>query len=250
MSKGRLSGKIALITGASRGIGRAIAVEFAKEEAHVIVNYNKSEQQALELVDYLSREFSVRALSLKFDVSKRKEVVEAKKVVEQEFGRIDVLVNNAGINRPNDFDKITDEEWDEVLAVNLKGPFIVSQVFAELIPDGGSIINISSVSGQYGGPRTTHYAVSKAGLIALTHNMSIFFAKRNIRVNCVAPGIIETDMAKAAVWLGVTDKMLLKRLGVPQEVAKVVVFLASDDAAYITGQTINVNGGLLLSHGV
>ena len=247
---GKLSGKIALVTGASRGIGRAIAVEFAKEGSHVIVNYNKSEQQALELVGYLSREFSVRALSLKFDVSRRKEVVEAKKVVEQEFGRIDVLVNNAGINRPNDFDKITDEEWDEVLAVNLKGPFIVSQVFAELIPDGGSIINISSVSGQYGGPRTTHYAVSKAGLIALTHNMAIFFAKRNIRVNCVAPGLIATEMFKAARGLGIAERILLNRVGTPGEVAKVVVFLATDGASYITGQTINVNGGLLLSHGV
>ena len=247
MACGRLKGKVALITGASRGIGRAIAIEFAREGANVVINYLSNKKLAEELADKLSSDFGVRATAVGFDVRKKEEIIEAKEKVEREFGKLDILVNNAGINRPNDFDRITEEEWDEVLSVNLKGAFLVTQTFADIISDGGSIINISSVSGQYGGPRTTHYAVSKAGLIALTHNMAIFFSKRGIRVNCIAPGLIESDMAKAAKGLGVEEKILLKRLGLPEEVAKAAVFLASEDASYITGQTINVNGGLIFS---
>ena len=250
MSCGKLKGKVALITGASRGIGRAIAIEFAKEGADVIVNYLKNRNLAEELCQYLSQVYGVRTLPIQFDVKDRTDINKAKRVIKQHFAKIDILVNNAGINRPNDFDKITEEEWDEVLSVNLKGHFLVTQTFMDIIPEGGCIINISSVSGQYGGPRTTHYAVSKAGLIALTHNMAIFFSKRNIRVNCIAPGIIETEMAKAAKGLGVEERILMKRLGTPEEVAKVAVFLASDDASYVTGQTINVNGGLIFSFGV
>ena len=160
------------------------------------------------------------------------------------FNSIDTLVNNAGINRPNDFDRISDEEWDEVLGVNLKGAFITIQEFLPLIKKGGNIINISSVSGQYGGPRTTHYAVSKGGLISLTQNLAIFCAPKNIRVNAIAAGLIQSKMAEAAKDLGILERIPLKRMGNPEEVAKVVVFLASDDASYITGQTINVNGGM------
>ena len=246
----RLKGKVALITGASRGIGRAIAIEFAREGAIVVVNNLSNKRLAEELADKLSSDFGVRATAVKFDVRKRNEIIKAKEKVEREYGKLDILVNNAGINRPNDFDKISEEEWDEVLSVNLKGAFLVTQTFADIISDGGSIINISSVSGQYGGPRTTHYAVSKAGLIALTHNMAIFFSKRGIRVNCIAPGLIESDMAKAAKGLGVEEKILLKRLGLAEEVAKAAVFLASEEAPYITGQTVNVNGGMLLSFGI
>jgi len=245
----KLKGKVALITGSSRGIGKAIALEFAKEGANIILNYVSRDETARNTKAQIEQ-FGVRVIVSKFDIRKREEIIKAKRLIEKEFSRLDILVNNAGINRPNDFDKITEEEWDEVLAVNLKGAFLVTQTFADIISDGGSIINISSVSGQYGGPRTTHYAVSKAGLIALTHNMAIFFSKRNIRVNCIAPGLIESDMAKAARGLGVEEKILLKRFGLPKEVAKAAVFLASEEASYLTGQTINVNGGILLSHGV
>ena len=245
----KLKGKVALITGSSRGIGKAIALEFAKEGANIILNYVSIDETARNTKAQIEQ-FGVRVTVSKFDVRKREEIGKAKRLVEKELGGLDILVNNAGINRPNDFDKITEEEWDEVLAVNLKGAFLVTQTFADIISDGGSIINISSVSGQYGGPRTTHYAVSKAGLIALTHNMAIFFSKRNIRVNCIAPGLIESDMAEAARGLGVEEKILLKRFGLPKEVAKAAVFLASEEASYLTGQTINVNGGILLSHGV
>jgi 3-oxoacyl-[acyl-carrier protein] reductase len=247
MACGRLKGKVALITGASRGIGKAIAIEFAREGANVVINYLSNKKLAEEIADKLSSDFGVKAIAVGFDVRKKNEIIRAKEKIEREFGELDILVNNAGINKPNDFDKISEEEWDEVLSVNLKGAFLVTQTFADIISDGGSIINISSVSGQYGGPRTTHYAVSKAGLIALTHNMAIFFSKRRIRVNCIAPGLIESDMAKAAKGLGVEEKILLKRLGLPEEVAKAAVFLASEDASYITGQTINVNGGLIFS---
>jgi len=245
----KLKGKVALITGSSRGIGKAIALEFAKEGANIILNYVSRDKTAINTKAQIEQS-GVRVIVSKFDIRKREEIIKAKRLIEKEFSRLDILVNNAGINRPNDFDKITEEEWDEVLAVNLKGAFLVTQTFADIISDGGSIINISSVSGQYGGPRTTHYAVSKAGLIALTHNMAIFFSKRNIRVNCIAPGLIESDMAKAARGLGVEEKILLKRFGLPKEVAKAAVFLASEEASYLTGQTINVNGGILLSHGV
>ncbi len=245
----KLKGKVALITGSSRGIGKAIALEFAKEGANIILNYVSIDETARNTKAQIEQ-FGVRVAVSKFDVRKREEIGKAKRLVEKELGGLDILVNNAGINRPNDFDKITEEEWDEVLAVNLKGAFLVTQTFADIISDGGSIINISSVSGQYGGPRTTHYAVSKAGLIALTHNMAIFFSKRNIRVNCIAPGLIESDMAEAARGLGVEEKILLKRFGLPKEVAKAAVFLASEEASYLTGQTINVNGGMLFSFGV
>ena len=250
MACGRLKGKVALITGASRGIGKAIAVEFAKEGADVIINYLSSGDLAEKLAIELSDSYKIKAIPLKFDVRNQKDLFSAKDFIKREFNKIDILVNNAGINKPNDFDKISENDWDEVIGINLKGAFLVSQTFSDIISDGGSIINISSVSGQYGGPRTTHYAVSKAGLITLTHNMAIFFSKRKIRVNCVSPGLIESEMVKAAKGLGVEEKILLGRLGKPEEVAKAVVFLASDEASYITGQTINVNGGMLFSHGV
>ena len=249
MGCGRLQGKVALITGSSRGIGRAIAIEFAKEGANVVVNYCTNENLAEKLVSRLSTDFGIKAISVRFDVRKKKEISKAKEKIKKEFGKLDILINNAGINKPNDFDKISEEEWDEVLGVNLKGAFLVTQVFSDIVSQGGSILNISSVSGQYGGPRTTHYAVSKAGLIALTHNLAIYFSKKNIRVNCIAPGLIKSDMAKAAKGLGVEERIFLKRLGLPEEVARTAVFLASEEASYITGQTINVNGGLLFSHG-
>ncbi len=246
MAQGKLKDKVTLITGASRGIGRAIAIEFAREGANVIVNYLSNQNMAHELSLYLRREFKVEAYPVRFDVRSMLEIHEAKKLVYDRFGKLDVLVNNAGINRPNDFDKISEDEWDEVLSINLKGVFLVTQSLMDILVDGSSIVNISSVSGQYGGPRTTHYAVSKAGVIALTHNMAIFFSKRSIRVNCISPGLVETEMAKAAKNLGIKDRVLLGRLGSVDEIAKAAVFLASDDASYITGHTLNVNGGLIL----
>ncbi|MFH1995810.1 MAG: SDR family oxidoreductase [Candidatus Omnitrophota bacterium] len=241
MKQNLLNGKVALVTGSSRGIGRAIALAMCEAGARVIVTYKKNRKLAEEMKKRsLQDHLSVNRL----DVTSRQSIRELKKLIKKNFGSIDILVNNAGINRPNDFNKISDRDWEEVIAVNLSGAFKVSQEMLPVIRNGGSIVNISSVSGQYGGPRTTHYAVSKAGLIGLTQNMAIFCAKRNIRVNAIAPGLIESTMAKAAKKLKIGEKILLRRQGEAREVSDVAVFLASEGASYITAQTINVNGGL------
>jgi len=239
----KLKNKIAVITGSSRGIGKAIAAVFAKEGAKVVVCYKTNRNKAEEVAKDI-RSKKGEAIAVELDVTQRRSIKNALAKIENKYKNIDILVNNAGINKPNDFDKISDEDWDEVIGVNLTGMFKVTQEFLPIIKNKGSIINISSVSGQYGGPRTTHYAVSKAGVISLTQNLAIFCAKRNIRVNVISPGLIASEMAEAAKGLKVADKILLKRLGLPEEVAKAAVFLASDGALYITAQGINVNGGL------
>jgi 3-oxoacyl-[acyl-carrier protein] reductase len=237
----RLDGKVALVTGSSRGIGRAIALAMLDAGAKVVVTYRKNRKMAEEVVQRARRGDVVVG---QLEVTSRPSIKRLKEKIRRTFGKIDILVNNAGINHPNDFDKIRDEEWEKVLATDLTGAFKVSQEMLPLIKEDGSIINIASVSGQYGGPRTTHYAVSKGGLITLTQNLAIFCASRNIRVNAVSPGLIQSEMAGAAKKLGVAERILLKRMGTPEEVANAVVFLASDAASYITAQTINVNGGL------
>ena len=170
--------------------------------------------------------------------------------IEADSGKLDVLVNNAGINKPEDFDKITDEDWDEILGVNLKGPFVVTQEALGLLRKSGSasVIHIGSVSGQYGGPRTAHYAASKAGLISLAQVIARFLADDGIRSNTLAAGLVASEMATNALnnpaVLAAAEQVLLKRFATPEEVAETAVFLASDRSSYVTGQTINVNGGL------
>lgn len=241
--------KIVLVTGGSRGIGQAISLEFAKAGAAVALTYRERADAAQEVVDQIQAS-NGRVRAIQMDVRDRASVRRAVAAAEQHFGGLDILVNNAGINKPTDFDKITDADWDDILCVNLKGPFICSQ---EALPairrrGGGSIINISSVSGQYGGPRTAHYAASKAGLISLGQVIARFGAKDNIRCNTVAAGFIASEMAVAGMQAGsvsqAAEGILLGRLGAPEEVAQVVVTLASDASSYITAQTINVNGGL------
>jgi len=238
----KLNGKIALVTGSSRGIGKAIAKKLADCGAKVIITYKVN----LAAAQITAKNLKEKAVILPLDVCDPVSISDAVDIVRSKFKKIDILVNNAGINKSNDFNRISEEDWDEVMDTNLKGAFLVSQKFLPLIKKGGSIINVSSVSGQYGGPRSTHYACSKAGLISLTQNTAIFCGKNNlgIRVNCVSPGLIESEMAGAAKGLGLDDKILMGRKGTPEEVAKAVAFLASDDASYITAQTINVNGGL------
>jgi 3-oxoacyl-[acyl-carrier protein] reductase len=166
------------------------------------------------------------------------------------FGPVQILVNNAGINKPTDFDAVTDADWDMILDANLKGPFVVAQTFLPLLKaaGGGAITHIGSVSGQYGGPRTAHYAASKAGLISLAQVIARFGAASNIRSNTVAAGLISSEMAAAGMASAAVQKaaetIILKRMGTPQDVADAVVFLSSDAASYITAQTLNVNGGL------
>ena len=239
----QLEERVALVTGSSRGIGKALAIALAREGAKVAVTYEKEKEKAEGVVGEIE-ETGGEAISLQLAVTDRSSIREALGAASKRFGRLDILVNNAGINRPSDFSEITDEDWEEVIGVNLTGTFKVTQEALKFMGRGGSIINISSVSGQYGGPRTTHYCVSKAGVIAMTQNLAIFCAPMGIRVNAVSPGLIESEMANAAKGLGVEEKILMKRLGTAKEVADSVVFLASESASYITGQTLNVNGGV------
>jgi NAD(P)-dependent dehydrogenase (short-subunit alcohol dehydrogenase family) len=244
-----LQDKICFVTGGSRGIGRAISVALAKAGANVAFTYNQNESAALQVVATIASTGS-KAIAVQMNVCDRISVRNGIARAEAELGGLDILVNNAGINKPTDFDQITDADWDEVLSVNLKGPFICAQ---EVLPamrrrGGGSIINIGSVSGQYGGPRTAHYAASKAGLISLAQVIARFGARHNIRCNTLAAGLISSEMAAAGMQSAAVSKsaegILLGRLGAPEEVGQVAVFLASNASSYITAQTINVNGGL------
>ena len=244
-----LTGKAALVTGGSRGIGEAIGEALARAGADVALTYARRKDAGEAVAARLAQEGG-RAIAVPMDVRDRASVRAAIRAAEERFGGLDVLVNNAGINKPTDFDRVADADWDEILAVNLKGPFVCSQ---EALPalrrrGGGSIVMIGSVSGQYGGPRTAHYAASKAGLISLAQVIARFGAKDNVRCNTVAAGYIDTAMGQAGLASGavakVAEGILLGRLGTPEEVAQAVVFLASDAASYVTAQVLNVNGGL------
>ena len=245
----RLKNNICLVTGGDRGIGKAIVQALADEGANVIFTYISQKDLADQLTSELTKT-GKNVMHYQMNVVDRHSVKSAVKMIEKDYGRLDVLVNNAGINKPEDFDKIKDDDWDMVVEVNLKGPFIVTQEALPLLKtsNAASVINIGSVSGQYGGPRTAHYAASKAGLISLGQVIARFGAKYNIRCNTVAAGLIASEMAEAGMQVGAVSRMaegiLLGRLGTPEEVARAVVFLAEDASSYTTGQTINVNGGL------
>jgi 3-oxoacyl-[acyl-carrier protein] reductase len=248
MSRFSLSGKVAVVTGGSRGIGRAIALGLAEAGADIVFTYrDNAAQAAVTGVEIGARKR--RSLGISMDVTNRVSVEKAA-AKAAEFGPVSILINNAGINKPTDFDNVIDSDWDEIVDTNLKGPYIVSQIFMPLLAKsgGGSIVNISSVSGQYGGPRTAHYAASKAGLISLAQVIARFGAQYNVRSNTIAAGLIASDMAAAGMGAASVQKaaegIVLKRLGEPHEVADAAVFLASDASSYITAQTINVNGGL------
>jgi 3-oxoacyl-[acyl-carrier protein] reductase len=249
MQRFSLAGKSAFVTGGSRGIGRAIAKGLARAGADVAFSYRERRDEAektLADIEATGR----RGLALPMDVSDRASVEAAAKDAHAAFGSLSILVNNAGINKPTDFDQVSDADWDQILATNLKGPFVCAQVFLPLLAKsgGGSIVHIGSVSGQYGGPRTAHYAASKAGLISLAQVIARFGAQHKVRSNIVSAGLIQSDMAAAGMQAASVQKaaeqILLKRFGTTDEVADAVVFLASDASSYITAQTLNVNGGL------
>lgn len=248
MSRFSLSGKCALVTGGSRGLGRAIALSLAEAGADVMITYRERQGDADKVVeDILAR--GQRAGKVAMDVTDRASIAAAVTQAAA-FGPISILVNNAGVNKPTDFDQIDEKDWDFVLAANLKGPFLVAQLFLPLLKEAGSasVIHIGSVSGQYGGPRTAHYAASKAGLISLSQVLARFGAPHAIRSNVVAAGLIASEMAAGGLQVAsvqrAAENILLKRLGTPEEVGDAVTFLASDASSYITAQTINVNGGL------
>jgi len=239
-----LNGRAALVTGGSRGIGKAIVKTLARAGARVAFTYQAARTEA----DAVARDTG--AVAIEMEVTNRASVQSALETALAKLGSLSILVNNAGINKPTDFDQVTDDDWDEILAVNLKGPFVCSQLALPYLrrAGGGSIVHIGSVSGQYGGPRTAHYAASKAGLISLSQVIARFGAKWNIRSNVVAAGLIQSEMAAAGMAAPAVAKaaenIVLGRLGTADEVADAVVFLAGDASRYITAQTINVNGGL------
>jgi len=249
MSSHPLQGRNAVVTGGSRGIGRAIALRLAEAGADVALTYRERASEAEQVVWEIKSK-GRRAVALQMDVTRRESVERVARDARSALGPIAVLVNNAGINKPTDFDRVSDADWDEIMSANLKGPFICAQVFLPLLAEvkNGAMVHIGSVSGQYGGPRTAHYAASKAGLISLSQVVARFGARDGTRSNVVAAGLIASDMAAAGMASASVQKaaesILLKRLGTPSEVADAVVFLASDASSYITAQTINVNGGL------
>ena len=240
--------KVALVTGSSRGIGKAIITDFAKKGYNVVINYIKEYNEAERLKEKLENEYSIRALTIKADVSNEDEVQEMVANIKKEFKRIDVLVNNAGIAIDKEFEDRTVEDWKRTLSVNLIAPFIVSKyVGNEMLKNKyGRIINISSTNGINAFfPTSIDYDASKAGLINLTHNLAIQFAPY-INVNCVAPGWVNTDMNKELpkdLIEEETNKIYKKRFAEPSEIAKVVTFLASDDADFINDEIIKVDGG-------
>lgn len=249
MSVRPLDGKTALVTGGSRGIGRAICKALAEAGADVAFTYREREDEAAQVTRELEA-LGARPLALRMDVADRASVEAAFERVKTRWPGLHVLINNAGINKPTDFDQITDADWDHILGVNLKGPFVVTQTFWPLLvaAKGASVVHIGSVSGQYGGPRTAHYAASKAGLISLGQVIARFGAKHAIRSNTLAAGLISSEMAATALSnpavAAAAASIPMGRMGAPDEVARACVFLASDASSYVTAQTLSVNGGL------
>lgn len=245
-----LSGKIALVTGASRGIGRQTARTLADCGAVVIVNYNGSVQKAEEVVKEI-KENGGEAEAVRCDVSQYDKAQELIAGIVKKYGRLDILVNNAGITRDNLIMKMSEEDFDAVLSTNLKGAFnCVKHVSRQMLKQkSGRIINISSVSGVMGNAGQANYCASKAGLIGLTKSVARELGSRGITVNAVAPGFIETEMTEAlpdSVKEAMGEQIPLKRFGRTEDVAETVAFLASDKAAYITGQVISVDGGMAM----
>lgn len=237
--------KVVLITGASRGIGREIAIELAEKGYKIIANYNKSEEQAKEL-----KEKSENIQIYKADVSKRKEVKELIEFALKTYGKIDILINNAGISESKLFDEVTDEDWNNIINNNLYSAFCVTQ---EVIPDmihrkQGCIINISSVWGLVGASCETIYSITKAGLDAMTKSLAKELGLSGIRVNSIAPGIIETDMNKNLTIQdieNIKEEIPLNKIGRTTDIAKCVKWLIEDE--YTTGQVISINGGWIIT---
>ncbi len=244
-----LEGKVALITGASKGIGRAIANKFAENGANVAFTYLSSVEKGEALVSELEAK-GVKAKGYRSDASDYTAAQELINEVVADFGQLDVLVNNAGITRDNLLLRMSEEHWDEIMNINLKSCFNTVKASSRTLMKqrSGSIINMSSVVGVKGNPGQANYAASKAGIIGFSKSIALELGSRNIRCNVIAPGFIETEMTDALdekVVQGWRDAIPLKRGGKPEDVADACVFLASDLSTYITGQTIQVDGGML-----
>lgn len=245
-----LNEKTAVVTGASRGIGRAIALDLAKNGCNVVVNYSGNEAKANEVVDEI-KSLGRNAIAVKADVSNSEEVQNMMKEAVAAFSSIDILVNNAGITKDNLLMRMKENEWDDVININLKGVFNCTKAVTRQMMKqrSGRIINVSSIVGVSGNPGQANYVAAKAGVIGLTKSSAKELASRNITVNAIAPGFISTDMTDK-LSKEVQDEMLkqipLARFGDPSDISSVVSFLASEGSRYMTGQTLHIDGGMVM----
>lgn len=245
-----LNGKVALVTGASRGIGRSIAVELARQGANVAVNYSGSEAKANEVVDEI-KALGREAIAIQSNVGDSDSVQNMVKEVISTFGTVDILVNNAGITRDNLLMRMKEDEWDDVININLKGVFNCTKAVTRQMMKqrSGRIINIASIVGVSGNPGQANYVAAKAGVIGLTKTAAKELASRNINVNAIAPGFITTDMTDKLpdeVKAEMLKQIPLAKFGEPKDIANVVLFLASEQSNYMTGQTLHVDGGMVM----
>ena len=235
-----IKGKNAIVTGGSRGIGRAIALELAKRGANVGINYVSNETRAKETLSEIEK-FGVKGILLKGDVSKIDDVKNFVKKFIDEFKKVDILINNAGILSKNvNFLDVSEEEWDRLIDINLKGVFLVTKEVLPFMSDGGKIINMSSISGKMGGTVGAHYAASKAGIIGLTFALASELAKRRITVNAIAPGPVDTELITEEIKERLSKVTPLGRIATPEEIAKTAIFLIEND--FVDGEVIDVNG--------
>lgn len=246
----RLEGKVALVTGASRGIGREIAFELAREGASVAVNYAGSEAKALELVDEI-KALGRDAFAIQADVSNSDSVNDMVKETVERLGKLDILVNNAGITKDNLLMRMKESEWDDVININLKGVFLCTKAVTRQMMKqrSGRIINISSIVGVSGNPGQANYVAAKSGVIGLTKTTAKELSSRGITVNAIAPGFITTDMTdklNEEVKAEMLKQIPLARFGEPKDIARTVIFLASEDSNYMTGQTLHIDGGMVM----
>ncbi len=245
-----LGNKVAIVTGGSRGIGRAVALQLAHNGAKVVVNYAGNEQAAKEVVELITTKGG-HAIAVQADVANADSVDQMVKQAMDAFGRIDILVNNAGITRDTLLMRMKEDDWDAVLDTNLKGIYLCTKAVSRIMmkQKAGKIINMTSVVGIMGNAGQANYAAAKAGVIGFTKSMAKELASRNITVNAIAPGFISTDMTAVLsdqVKSDLVNSIPLGKLGTPEEIAYAVVFLSSDYANYITGQTLNVDGGMVM----
>ena len=245
----RLKDKVAIVTGSSRGVGKAIAIAYGEAGADVVVNYSSSQKSADEVVQKI-KSFGSRAIAVKADIAKKAEVEMLTQAAIAEFGKIDILVNNAGFTRPAMMLKMTEDEWDQVLDIHLKGAFLCSQAAALHMKDrnSGKIINVTSVAGLVGTVGQINYSAAKGGLLSMTKSAARELARYNICVNVISLGIVATDMTEkirtdeklAEIYM---NRILLKRFAEAKDISPAFVFLASDESSYITGQLLCVDGG-------
>ena len=247
-----LAGKTALVTGASRGIGRGIALSLAKVGATVAINYRENQPEAMATADEVEK-LGVKAIIVKADVSKKDDCIGMFAVIKQQFGSLNILVNNAGVVAMGPAENVSEEEWDRVLNTNLKGQFLCIQEAIKIMPAGGKIVCISSIASGgvgVGFGNIAHYAASKGGVVAMVEDLAIELGPKGININAIGPGIIESDMTAGMlsdekIKAGFLQRIPKGRIGRPEDIGTAVVFLASDEADYITGVTLYVDGGWL-----